>query len=525
MTLKRIVLFILTVVTLLYSGSSLIGSLKEAQFQSKLELYQTNIVLLATEWQPSDDEENLQSAKKAILGAKPMVGALKQYKEARSSAKANLEKTQNQLAELASVSTDIVTSAKPDSEAAPIIDASSKIEEKKLKQTSSNLQKLLAELDLRIGVLQARQGNTDTAIKTWQQLQKNSSVNPQLHETGQMLIGLWEKSPQISEDAELLIKDNLKGWFRYTSLEKIYQTQQNTESLNNIKFIEQQAAEKALLKLTAIAILPALGGFIGIALLIFTFGQWVIKKEEALLAQNAEKTWKTPWDGETILQVFVVGFFLMGQFVVPLFLQFLPIPRPAPNVRIQALYVLMSYVLVASGTISVLYLSIRQFFPLPEEWFRFRLNDGWLLWGIGGYCAVIPIFIVVSLINQQLWQGQGGSNPLLQIVLESQDNLALLTFFSTAAIAAPLFEELLFRGFLLPSLTRYLPLWGSIVISSFLFAAVHLSLSEVLPLTVLGIVLGFVYSRSRNLLAPILLHSLWNSGTLLSLYILGSSTN
>ena len=215
----------------------------------------------------------------------------------------------------------------------------------------------------------------------------------------------------------------------------------------------------------------------------------------------------------------------MGQFVVPLFLQFLPIPRPAPNVRIQALYVLMSYVLVASGTLSVLYLSLKQFFPLPEEWFRFRLNDGWLLWGIGGYCAVIPIFIVVSLINQQLWQGQGGSNPLLQIVLESQDNLALLIFFSTAAVAAPLFEELLFRGFLLPSLTRYLPLWGSILISSFLFAAVHLSLSEVLPLTVLGIVLGFVYSRSRNLLAPILLHSLWNSGTLLSLYILGSSTN
>jgi membrane protease YdiL (CAAX protease family) len=133
--------------------------------------------------------------------------------------------------------------------------------------------------------------------------------------------------------------------------------------------------------------------------------------------------------------------------------------------------------------------------------------------------------VIISLINQQLWQGQGGSNPLLQIVLESQDNLALLIFFSTAAIAAPLFEEFLFRGFLLPSLTRYLPVWGSILLSSFLFAAAHLSLSEILPLTALGIVLGVVYSRSRNLLAPMLLHSLWNSGTLLSLFLLGNSTN
>jgi hypothetical protein len=45
----------------------------------------------------------------------------------------------------------------------------------------------------------------------------------------------------------------------------------------------------------------------------------------------------------------------------------------------------------------------------------------------------------------------------------------------------------------------------------------------VLPLMTLGIILGFIYSRSRNLLAPILLHSLWNSATMISLFILGSS--
>lgn len=118
----------------------------------------------------------------------------------------------------------------------------------------------------------------------------------------------------------------------------------------------------------------------------------------------------------------------------------------------------------------------------------------------------------------------GGSNPLLSLALEGQDQVALAIFFFTAAIAAPLFEEFLFRGFLLPSLTRYLPVWGAIVVSSLLFATAHLSLSEILPLTVLGMVLGIVYTRSRNLLAPMLLHSLWNSGTLLSLFVLGSGS-
>lgn len=525
MTLKRIFLFLLTLVTILFSGSTLIGSLNKPQFQSELELYQTNIVLLATDWQPSDDEENLQSAKKAILGVKPLDGALKQYQDARESAENNLEKAQSQLAQLRSESIDVIPTSKPQSDIPPVTNLSSLVKQKKLQQTSNRLQESIAELNLRIGIIQARQGNSDTAIEIWQQVQKNSSINPQLRETSQTLIRLWEKSPKVPEDAELLIKDNLKGWFRYSALEKIYQIQQNSEYLNNFKIIEQRAAEEALLKLTAIAILPVLGGFIGIALLIFTFGQWIIKRKEALLARNAELRWTTPWDGETILQVFVVGFFLVGQLIIPLLWQFLPLPHPTANVRLEALYILLRYILLASASLLVLYLSIKQFLPLSEDWFRFRLRDGWLLWGIGGYCAVIPIFVAVSLINQQLWQGQGGSNPLLQTVLESQDNLALLIFFSTAAIAAPLFEEFLFRGFLLPSLTRYLPVWGSILVSSFFFAAVHLSLSEVLPLTVLGIVLGVVYTRSRNLLAPMLVHSLWNSGTLLSLFLLGSSTN
>jgi uncharacterized protein len=40
----------------------------------------------------------------------------------------------------------------------------------------------------------------------------------------------------------------------------------------------------------------------------------------------------------------------------------------------------------------------------------------------------------------------------------------------------------------------------------------------------LGIILGIVYVRTRNLLAPMLLHSLWNSSTLVSLFILGSGS-
>ncbi|UBF25743.1 CPBP family intramembrane metalloprotease [Kovacikia minuta CCNUW1] len=192
------------------------------------------------------------------------------------------------------------------------------------------------------------------------------------------------------------------------------------------------------------------------------------------------------------------------------------------NEQARAGYILINYILLAAGGLAVLFWSIRQYFPLPEGWFRLSLKGNWFWWGLGGYFAALPLVIVVSLVNQAIWKGQGGSNPILPIALEGKDNIALAIFFLTASLAAPLFEETLFRGFLLPSLTRYLPIWGAIILSALIFAIAHLSLSEVLPLTTLGIVLGFVYARSRNLLASMLLHSLWNSGTLISLILLGS---
>jgi hypothetical protein len=193
-------------------------------------------------------------------------------------------------------------------------------------------------------------------------------------------------------------------------------------------------------------------------------------------------------------------------------------------VRLKAFYILASYVLLAAGGLLVLYLSVKQFLPLPEGWFWADWRGFWFVWGAGGYFVALPLVIVVSLINQRLWQGQGGSNPILPIALDNRDSVALAVFFLTASVAAPVFEEIMFRGFLLPSLTRYLPVWGAIAASSLLFAVAHLNLSEVLPLATLGAVLGFVYTRTRNLLASMLLHSLWNSGTLLSLFVLGSGS-
>ncbi|MBD2451289.1 CPBP family intramembrane metalloprotease [Nostoc sp. FACHB-152] len=525
MTIKRLVLIVSTLIAIGLATLSLVSSWQKPQFQSRLELYQTNIALQAQAWQP-EGADNLGGIRKAILEDQPLQSATKQYQEAKESVQTNLDKVQNQLTQLRSQS-KIVPPPKPLPQDSLDTGTSPELKLQQLRQSLYQQQKLLAELDLNLGILQAQQGQPDAALKTWSEVQNlvetdNPPISTEFLETAAALSGIWSNPPRILPDAQQLIQRNLDGWFRYTALIQLYQLQQRQEPLLAVKAEQQEAATQAVLRLTLIGTIPFLAALIGTFLLIFLFIQLLLKGKESLIAQNGDLVWSTPWDAETIIQVFVVGFFFMGQVFVPLLLSVLPIPRPITDVRLQAVSVLISYFLVAAGALSVLYLSIKKYFPLPRLWFKFQLRDYWFLWGLGGYCAALPIVVVVSLINQKLWQGQGGSNPLLQLALESQDFVALGIFFSTAAIAAPLFEEMLFRGFLLPSLTRYLPVWGSILASSLLFAIAHLSLSEVLPLTALGIVLGVVYTRSRNLLAPMLLHSLWNSGTLLSLFLLGN---
>lgn len=507
MTIKRLLLIGLTLLAIMFSGLSLLSSWQKPQFQGRLELYQTNIILQAQAWQPEDSSDNsIQTIQESILGTNPLESAIKQYEEASKSVNSNLQTIKKELAKLQSSASTPISS-----------------EQKRLQKSVKEQGKLLAEVNLRWGILQAQQQEIDKAITTWNQLQQHSEINSQYLETAQVLIGMWSQPPSLFPKAEQLIQQNLDNWFRSTALEQLYQLQQRQEALLSLKIAQQEAATQALLTLAIIATIPTLTAFLGLILLVYLVVQRLLKGRESLLAKNADLVWSTPWNWEIIIQVFVIGFFLMGQLFIPELLSILPIPRGTGNARIEAFTVLVSYLLLAFGCLSVLYFSIRRFFPLPENWFRFYIFSNWVLWGLGGYCTALPIVVIVSLINQKLWQGQGGSNPLLQMALESRDNTALGIFFLTAAIAAPLFEEFLFRGFLLPSLTRYMSVWGAIFVSSLLFAAAHLSLSEILPLTALGMVLGIVYTRSRNLLSSMLLHSLWNSGTLISLFLLGSN--
>ena len=84
-------------------------------------------------------------------------------------------------------------------------------------------------------------------------------------------------------------------------------------------------------------------------------------------------------------------------------------------------------------------------------------------------------------------------------------------------VAAPVAEELFFRGFMLGGLVAAIGDLRAIVVSSALFAAMHASVGTFIPLFMAGMLLAWLYLRTRSIWPPIAAHSTQNALAMLSL--------
>jgi uncharacterized protein len=508
MTLKRLILAGLTLTVSLLIGLSLLDSLFQPQTQSQLQLYQADLVLQASEWRGSESNATDASWKK-LLGSEPIQSALQQYKAGRRSLQKALDQALKPGAELGE--------DRP-SDLSPIM-----------------LRKQLAQADIRIGLLYVNANQTSEALRTWSAVANQSAISPTLSSSAQILTGLWSESAPVSTDAEATLKSTLKGWFRYQALQQLYQVQPQPEALKTLDSEEQKAAESAVLRLALVGGVPTLSGLLGAGLLLF----WLVRSSlnryrQQKLKPDSGKTPipisivapSVPWEGETIWQVMVLwftAFFGISLALIPLLARLLKLTVSSVSPLTQASFALLTYSLLMATGLTIIYVSIRPFVAQPAAWLPIKVAGHWFWWGLAGYFSALPLVVVVSLVNQRLLQNHGGGNPILEIILGSHDRLTIGILWFMVAVLAPVFEETLFRGFFLTSLTRYFPTWSAIALSGSLFAIAHLNAADILPLTVLGMVLGYIYLRSGNLLASMLLHGIWNSASFLGLLLLSSS--
>lgn len=144
--------------------------------------------------------------------------------------------------------------------------------------------------------------------------------------------------------------------------------------------------------------------------------------------------------------------------------------------------------------------------------------------------AILKGFSVKSISYKDLFLSFGAGLGLAGLQLVTTKGLKLVTDINLTTdgknldvlvivTATALTEEIFFRGFLLNSLARYNKLMVANIITSLLFALIHLPIimtttNYVIPNVLLGLyivavtsfVFGMLYLRKRNLWMPVLAH-------------------
>ena len=120
--------------------------------------------------------------------------------------------------------------------------------------------------------------------------------------------------------------------------------------------------------------------------------------------------------------------------------------------------------------------------------------------------STIIVFISIGWLNQSL----GFENENLFSSYAYFSTPYIWAFLFTALVPA-IFEELAFRGYLFNQLIQILTPKNTIIVSSFLFALMHLSVLSLIWILPFGIILGFLRLKYNTLWLGIAIHFIHNS--------------
>ena len=145
--------------------------------------------------------------------------------------------------------------------------------------------------------------------------------------------------------------------------------------------------------------------------------------------------------------------------------------------------------------------------------YSFRKTLGWETGGFQWWyypAILIAFFVVAAIVGSLLPEKE---NDMIRMIHSSRSAVYIMAFLAT--FTAPFVEEVVYRGVLYSSFQRRLGVPAAFLLTTFLFALVHVpqywpSYSTLLLLGILSLVLTSIRVKTNNLWPCIVLHTLFN---------------
>ncbi|MGU3442930.1 CPBP family intramembrane glutamic endopeptidase [Bacillus cereus] len=130
---------------------------------------------------------------------------------------------------------------------------------------------------------------------------------------------------------------------------------------------------------------------------------------------------------------------------------------------------------------------------------------GWIF--IGFFLAFFSQ-IVAGMIEMQLLGIKQGSENTMKLM-----EIARTTpwFLIVVSMIGPILEEIVFRKILFGALYKKFNFFIAAIISSLVFAAIHFDFTHLLVYTAMGLVVAFLYVKTKRIIVPIAAHVAMNT--------------
>mgnify|MGYP002624064781 CR=1 FL=1 len=166
-------------------------------------------------------------------------------------------------------------------------------------------------------------------------------------------------------------------------------------------------------------------------------------------------------------------------------------------------------ILSATGGLAIIWVYIRKKGGLKALGFRKNAIDKLLSRSVLGYivyfATTLVTFALLALTNLiDLDQEQ-------DLGLTSIQGFEWYVVFLGLVVVAPIFEEVLFRGFIYQGFKKVLPFWPAALMSSLIFALAHGQLNVAVDTFILAMVATWLFNRYNNIYPAILIHMLKNA--------------
>lgn len=190
--------------------------------------------------------------------------------------------------------------------------------------------------------------------------------------------------------------------------------------------------------------------------------------------------------------------------------------RPAHLVVVQSLLFHWVGLLAVAWFLERRRLSWRSAFGLePSTWGRDSLRGVLILAG------TMPILVGAAVIYNLFLQLLGYQTSLQDVafIISGETSPWLRAYFVfLAVVLAPVVEEILFRGMLLPALAKRFGVTAAVLVTAMVFSSIHAHVPSLVPLFILSASLSLAYLGTGSLVAPMVMHALFNSVTVSLLF-------